>query len=150
MNRTIRKSTALFVLGCSIAIAAGPSAGASVQTDAKGAITVRCAEALRGEITDGSVAGTGHFTISGAVNDRGRVTDYRKVVGSTALIRRVAAGRKGTLVFLIKINLNTGAEPWTISSGTKRYKGLHGKGTQVVDNYLSTPAVFKQKGTVWR
>lgn len=76
------------------------------------------------------------------------VTDYRTVKGHTALIRRVAVGNKGTITFLITINLNTGSEPWTITSATKSYAGLHGKGTEIVDNYNASPATFALRGTV--
>jgi hypothetical protein len=46
------------------------------------------------------------------------------------------------------IYLNTGSEPWKIVSGTKAYKGLHGKGTEVVDTWYTTPATFVMKVTV--
>ena len=36
------------------------------------------------------------------------------------------------------------------SPGTKAYKGLRGKGKQVVDNFSSTPATFVLKGNVSR
>jgi hypothetical protein len=66
------------------------------------------------------------------------------------LIRRVVTGAKGTITFLIKIPLGggPGGEPWTITSGTKTYTKLHGRGHQVVDNYTGSPATFVLKGTV--
>jgi len=103
-------------------------------------------------VTDGGVAGTGHFTATGAITDKGGYIDYRTVdkAGTTALIRRVTVGKKGTIVFLIVINLKSRAEPWTIISGTKAYNGLRGRGREVVDNYDDTPATFVMKGTVSR
>ena len=87
---------------------AAPAPTATVSHVAHGKITLHSTETLRGpDITDGHVAGTGRFTISGAINDEG-----------------------------------------TITSATKAYKGLHGKGIEVVDNYASTPATFTMQGTV--
>ena len=40
--------------------------------------------------------------------------------------------------------------PWTITSGTKRYSGLHGRGTVTVDNYQANPYTSVLKGTVSR
>jgi hypothetical protein len=51
---------------------------------------------------------------------------------------------------VITINLSTGSEPWAIASGTRIYKGLSGKGRQVVDKFDATPAVFVMSGTVSR
>ena len=48
------------------------------------------------------------------------------------------------------IDLSTGSSAWTVSSGTKSYAGLHGKGTMTVDNYQSDPYTFVMKGTVSR
>jgi streptogramin lyase len=140
----------------------GVAAPATVSNVAHGKITLHSTETLkRPDITNGHVAGTGRFTISGAINDSGTITDYRTVKGSLALIRRVAVGKKGTITFVTRIYLATGlcdaisasscsvtAEPWTITSGTQAYKGLHGKGTEVVDNFDSRPATFAMEGTV--
>ena len=66
-----------------------------------------------------------------------------------ALIRRVVVGKKGTITFLITLYQSASAPgKWTITSTTRTYKGLHGNGTQVVDNYTSTPATFVLAGTV--
>ena len=114
-------------------------------------VTVRCTEILKDpDVTNGGVAGTGHCTISGKIKDKGKATDYRRQVGNTALIRRVVAGQKGTITFLITINLSTGGEPWSVTSGSKAYRGLRGKGRQVVDNFSATPATFVMKGTISR
>jgi hypothetical protein len=153
----MRNAIVLAVLATVLAVAVPSSLAAPLQEKARGStpsavsggITVRSKEILKRPVpTNGGVAGTGHFTISGVITDKGTETDYRTVKGSTALIRRVAVAKKGTITFLIRINLTTGSAPWTITSGTKTYKGLHGKGTEVVDKYYTTPAIFVLKGTV--
>ena len=59
------------------------------------------------------------------------------------------SGAKGTITFLITIHLGEGGPaPWKITSATRGYKGLHGKGRQVVDKYYERPAIFVLKGTV--
>jgi hypothetical protein len=55
-------------------------------------------------------------------------------------------GKKGTITFLITINLNTGSEPWKVTSGTRAYKRLHRKGTEVVDQRYMNPMRFVMKG----
>jgi hypothetical protein len=134
----------------SLVVAGMASLAASVaQATANGKITFRSVETLKEpHVTDGGVAGTGSFTISGVITDAGKVTDYRRQNGTTAWVRRVAAGKKGTITFLITINLNTGSEPWRVVSGTKAYKGLHGKGVQVVDRWMVSPSMFVMKGTL--
>jgi len=115
-------------------------------------LTVRCSETLTGQdVTNGGVAGTGRCALTGILHDSGRVTDYRSQRGETAFIRRVVTGAKGTITFVITIPLagpGPGGEPWTITSGTKTYTKLHGRGHQVVDNYTGSPATFVLKGTV--
>jgi hypothetical protein len=101
-------------------------------------------------VTDGSVAGTGHFTVRGAINDKGTFIGYRSVIGQIAKIRGVYAGRKGTITFVTTIDLSRASAAWTITSGTGSYAGLHGKGTVPVDNYESDPYTFVMKGTVSR
>jgi hypothetical protein len=124
---------------------------ASSPTGAIGKVTLKYTGSAS-DVTDGGVAGTGHFTASGAITDRGGYIDYRTVdsTHTTAQVRRVTVGEKGTIVFLIVINLKSGSEPWTVISGTKAYDGLRGRGTEVVDNYADTPATFVMKGTVSR
>lgn len=112
-----------------------------------GKITVQSTETLSApDVTNGGAAATGNFTISGAITDKGRVTDYRTPKGNK--VRRVVVGKDGTITFLI--TLYSGVEPgrWTITSATKGYKGLHGSGAQTVDNTGSTPATFTLAGTV--
>jgi hypothetical protein len=117
---------------------------------AKTNLTVSCSENLTGvDVTDGGVSGTGHCTIAGLVHDGGPTTDYRTLKGVTAYIRRVIAGKNGTLTFMIAIPISgPGGETWTITSGTKTYAGLRGRGLQVVDNYTGTPATFVLTGNV--
>jgi hypothetical protein len=42
----------------------------------------------------------------------------------------VSLGKQGTITFVVTINTTLGTSRWTIASGTKAYKGLHGKGTE--------------------
>lgn len=138
------------VLAVALATAVSGSAAASrVVTNRN--VTVRCTEILkRPDVTNGGVAGTGHCTLSGTIEDKGKATDYRRQVGNKALIRRVVAGQKGRITFLITIDLRTGAELWSVISGSKAYRGLRGKGRQVVDNFTATPSWFVMKGTISR
>ena len=118
---------------------------------ASGKITVRSTETLKSQdVTDGGVAGTGHFKISGAISDGGAVTDHRSVKGDKMLIRRVVVGKKGIITFLVTLDMSAPSAlgHWTITSATKSYDGLHGSGKQTVDNFQSSPATFALAGTV--
>jgi hypothetical protein len=86
----------------------------------------------RYDVTDGSLAGKGTFKATGAVTDAGPVLAYRSVSANGTLItlRFVAKGKKGTITYMIKIDTDASTSRWTIASGTKAYKGLHGKGTE--------------------
>ena len=104
-------------------------------------------------VTNGGVAGTGHFTLSGAIKDKGTYIVYRSVTGQVAKLRSVFKGRKGTITIVGTIHLSAGGDsppPWTIASGTKSYVGLHGRGRLVVDNYESDPYTFVMRGAVSR
>jgi streptogramin lyase len=101
-------------------------------------------------VTDGGVASTGRFALTGAINDTGRYTSYRTVKDQIATIRTVAVGVNGMITIVITINLSSGSAPWTIASGTRSYAGLHGKGTLTVDNFERNPYTFVMKGTVGR
>ena len=136
-----------------LAAASGSLATPSQTTAARGHIVVRCTETLKlGDVPHGGVAGTGHFTISGAISDKGTVTDYQTVKGNTTLIRRVTVGRKGTITFLITTHPGQAREsldPWTITSGTNAYRGLHGTGFETLANASRTPpATYRLEGTV--
>ena len=130
------------------------SASSTGPEPASGKITVRSSETLKSQdVTDGGVAGTGHFTISGAISDAGAVTDYRTVKGSKVLIRRVVVGKKGMIVFLVTLDMSgppNAPGQWTITSATKSYEGMHGRGKQTVDDFGSSPATFALAGTVSR
>jgi len=146
----MRKRNIVLALGAAPAVAALISSCATSQHVAHSNLTVQCTENRTGQDpTNGGVAGDGRCTITGVVHDSGPATDYRTQNGTTALIRRVVTGAKGTITFVITINLTGGGgEPWKIMSGTKTYTTLHGRGYQVVDNYSGTPATFVLKGTV--
>jgi hypothetical protein len=102
-------------------------------------------------VTNGGIAGTGHFTLTGAINDKGTYIGYRSVRAQIAKVRDVLTGKKGTITIVITIHLGRESPaPWTITSGTKSYVGLHGKGRLIVDNYESDPYTFVMKGTVSR
>ena len=98
-------------------------------------------------MTDGGVAGTGHFTASGAIADKGSVTGYRTVKGAFITLRFVSVGTKGTITFVVKIDTNVGTSRWTIASGTKAYRGLHGKG---IERENAGYTVSTLTGIVWR
>jgi len=126
------------------------SCAPAAHNGAKSNLTVQCREHVTGQdVTNGGVSGTGHCTITGVLHDSGPATDYRTQNGETAVIRRVVTGAKGTITFMITIHLvNGGGEPWKITSATKTYEKLHGRGYQTVDNYAGSPATFVLKGTV--
>ena len=147
----MRKRNIVLSLGAAPAVAVLISSCAASQHVAHGNLTVQCTENRTGQDpTNGGVAGHGRCTITGIVHDSGPTTDYRTQNGETAIIRRVVTGAKGTITFVITIHLagGPGGEPWKITSGTKTYAKLHGRGDQVVDNYQGDPATFVLKGTV--
>ena len=80
--------------------------------------------------TDGSLAGKGTFKASGALTDTGVALGYRTVSADGITLRFVTKSKKGTITFVVKIDTTTGTSRWRISSGTKAYAGLHGKGTE--------------------
>jgi hypothetical protein len=147
----MRKRNIVLSLAAAPVVAALISSCAASQHVARRNLTVQCTENPTGQDpTNGGVWGHGRCTITGVVHDSGPATDYRTQNGTTALIRRVVTGAKGTITFVITINLTGGGgEPWKITSGTKTYTKLHGGGYEVVDNYASTPATFVLKGTAF-
>jgi hypothetical protein len=91
-------------------------------------------------VINGGVAGTGHFTATGAITDSGTYIGYRRVRGQIATVRDVLVGKRGTITLVTTIHLGTESPaPWTITSGTERYAGLHGGGRVTVDNYQADP-----------
>jgi len=140
---------AVIIGGLPLAATAATQSLAQPAGAVSGRITLRSSETLKEpHVTNGGVAGRGRFIISGAIADRGTLIDYRTQKGNIAHVRRVAIGTKGTITFAITIDLATGAEPWTVASGTRRYKGLHGRGTVTVDAWYTSPATFVMKGIV--
>jgi hypothetical protein len=108
----------------------------------------------RFDVTDGSLAGTGTFKATGAITDQGVVLGYRTVkgdpmsaAGALITLRFVAKGKKGTITYVVKIDTKAGTSKWTIASGTKAYKGLHGKGTETENPGFTVSTL---KGTVSR
>jgi len=147
----MRKRNFILSLAAAPAVAVPISSCASPAAVQHSNLTVQCTENLTGQdVTGGNVAGTGHCTLAGVLRDSGRATDYRTLDGPKILIRRVITGAKGAITFVITINQVGGpsGERWTITSGTKAYAKLHGRGLQVVDNYTGSPATFVLKGTV--
>jgi hypothetical protein len=100
----------------------------------------------RSNVRDGSLVGTGTFKASGAITDTGKALAYR-TAGLRGLItlRYVTRGRKGTIVYVVRIDTGAGTSRWTIASASGAYKGLHGKGTET-ENATYTVSVLR--GTV--
>jgi DNA-binding beta-propeller fold protein YncE len=102
--------------------------------DRGGTVAVQIADMNEGQkgdsVTNGGVAGAGHFLASGAISETGKVVVYRTVKGPLITLRYVTTGKKGTITFLVKIDTTIGTSRWTITSGTKAYKGLHGEGIE--------------------
>jgi hypothetical protein len=135
-----------------LTVAAPTSFAALSQLHTGGKVTVRIASGNNGQdVTNGGVAGRGHFTATGAIVDKGTVVTYRTVKGSRPgdliTLRFVTSGKKGTITFVVKIDTSVGTSRWTITSGTKAYKGLHGKGTESEN---ATYTVSTLTGTVSR
>ena len=108
---------------------------ATVSPDSRsGKITVRISgtndEQQGDRVIKGGVAGIGNFSASGVISDKGKVVVYRTAKPPLITLRFVASGSKGTVTFLVKIDTNFGTSRWTISSGTRAYKGLHGEGVE--------------------
>jgi hypothetical protein len=130
----------------------GPRGHATValsQLRTAGKVTVRIAGRSNNghEVEDGGVAGRGHFTASGAISDKGTETTYRTRKAALITLRFVTVGKKGKITFVVKIDTNVGSSRWTIASGTKAYKGLHGKG---IERENADYTVSTLTGTVWR
>jgi hypothetical protein len=103
----------------------------NTSTATGGKVTVRIAGVNDGrDVGDGSLAGTGHFTAAGAITDKGKALVYRTKKGALIILRYVTAGEKGTITFVVRIDTILATSRWTITSGTKAYKGLHGKGIE--------------------
>jgi hypothetical protein len=120
----------------------------SAREHAGGKVTVRITFTNNGaDVGNGGLAGTGHFTARGAITDKGKSAVYRTKKGRLIILRFVTVGKRGTITFVVKIDTSVGTSRWTILSGTKGYKGLHGKGTEH-ENAQYTVSTLT--GTVWR
>jgi len=130
-SRMRQGTMTLVVIGSLVVVVAPTSFAALAQSHAGGKVVVRIAGGNNyKEPTNGGVAGRGRFTARGAITDSGTTTTYRWVKGSLITLRTVALGKKGTLTFVVKIDTVVGTSRWTIASGTRTYKGLHGYGTE--------------------
>jgi hypothetical protein len=98
-------------------------------------------------VTDGSLVGKAPFKASGAITDAGIALAYRTERAELITLRFVTKGKKGTITYVVKIDKNAGTSRWTIASGTKAYKGLHGKGSETEN---ASYTVSTLRGTVWR
>ena len=117
---------------------------------AGGKVTLHITGSGNADATDGAVAGVGRFTITGAITDKGTGTAYRTVKPTTVLLRHVLVGNKGTINLLVTIDIAGGTKLWKIISGTKAYKGLHGKGTEDSAIFTGDKAVLTLTGRVFR
>jgi hypothetical protein len=126
----------LFVLWATIVLGSSSAARLQSQTST---IRVRMVGANNGQdVTNGGVSGKGRFTSTGAIVDAGTVVAYRTVKGNLDIgravitLRFVTRGKKGAITYLVKVKIEpaTTTSTWTIASGTKAYKGLHGSGRE--------------------
>jgi hypothetical protein len=144
MNFKVTCGSALAI----VAALATTTAEASGLANGPRKLTVRMAFTNNGaDIANGGMAGRGRFTAAGAIKDRGRLVVYRTKQDALITLRFVAVGKRGKLTFLVKIDTMVGTSRWTIASGTKAYRGLHGKGTE---HENATYTVSTLTGTVWR
>ena len=73
--------------------------------------------------------GRGRFTMSGAISDHGRFVDvFQGAHPPDEPHFRTLRGAEGTIQ--IKVDGAFGSPKWRITSGTKAYAGLRGRGTQ--------------------
>jgi hypothetical protein len=144
---------AMALMGASLARATQITGAAHVAAGGKVKVVIAGTND-RYPVTDGSLAGKGTFKASGAITDNGIALGYRTVKGdpdsadgASITLRFVTKGKKGTITYMVKIDTKAGTSRWTIASGTKAYKGLHGKGTES-ENAIFTVSTLR--GTVSR
>ena len=135
VGRMRQRSIIVAVVIALLAAGAPTSFAALSRPNAGGKVVVRIVDGNNGlEPTNGGVAGRGRFTARGAITDRGTVITYRWVKGSLPggliTLRSVAVGTNGTITFVVKIDTSAGTSRWTVASGTRAYKNLHGHGTE--------------------
>jgi hypothetical protein len=155
-------SPALVSATVAIAIAAGAVAllhaarkpvttGVTPPLAAQGRVRVWIANGNNGQnVSNGGVAGRGHFKATGAISDTGAVVTYRTDTGALITLRYVTTSTNGTITYVVKITpyTGTGSSRWTITSATGRYKGLQGKGTESENPPEYTISILT--GTIWR
>ena len=66
------------------------------------------------EVTNGGLAGRGSFTASGAISTQGKVAVYRTYKPPHITLRFVTSDSKGTITFVVKIDMNFGTSRWTM------------------------------------
>ena len=139
---------AVVVLTCALLASDPRVARAGDDGKAGGKVALHITETGNADSSDGSLGGVGLFTISGAVSDRGTTAAYRTEKPATVLIRRVMVGKKGTFSLLLTIYKARGVKLWTITSGTRSYAGLHGKGTEDSAVFTGDSGDFSLTGSV--
>ena len=136
MRRTTLTVIVLAALAGLASAAVSSASGGIKGAAAGGKLKVRISDMNAGgkgdSVTNGGLAGTGRFTASGAISEKGKAVVYRTVKMPLITLRYVTAGKKGTITFVVKIDTNVvpSTSRWTITSGTKAYTGLHGAGTE--------------------
>lgn len=133
-----RRTIFVGAVATALTVSVSPSFAERGQSQAGGKVKVVIAGTnAKTEVTDGGLAGKGTFKASGAITDSGVALGYRTVKGDPrsadgALItlRFVTKGKKGAITYVVKIDTKASTSRWTITSGTKAYKGLHGRGTE--------------------
>jgi hypothetical protein len=144
---TICRALGIVTLAAGLADTSALASNTAQETVAR-KVTVRIAFTNNGDdVSNGGLAGTGHFTATGAIKDKGTAAVYRAMDGRLITLRFVTVGRKGKITFVVTIDTAVGRSRWTIASGTKGYKGLHGKGKEREN---ASYTVSTLTGTVWR
>jgi hypothetical protein len=126
------------------------SFAAPAQKRASGTVTLHIRERGDANAPADVVSGVGRFRISGAINDRGTTQARRTVKSTTVVIRRAMVGKKGTFRLVLTIPKAGGDKTWRITSGTRAYKGLHGKGTEDSAIFSGALGDFMLSGKVSR
>jgi hypothetical protein len=123
--------------------------GVTPSLTAPGKVRVWIANGNNGQnVTNGRVAGRGHFHATGAISDTGTVVVCQTVnLAGLITLRYVTTSTKGTITYVVKITPDISSR-WTITSATGQYQGLHGRGTESENPPDYTISILT--GTVWR
>ena len=128
----------LLVLAVQVGLS-GAATGASGAASASGILNGNVRIHLRGSLSGPQFAafGRGHFTMSGAISDRGRFVDeFQGIHPPNEPHVRTLRGAKGTIQMTVDGGTGCGSSCviisrlWRITKGTKAYAGLRGRGTQ--------------------